>query len=214
MAALLLLALTGCGGGSGGGGGNGSGPTQQLQLSTTQLNITSPIEGTVAAQTITGTVSGNPQTVYARVVATSSGITSISGPTVDGTSATIGVQLRMPGSELQPALCGQPRHDPGALRRRSGHGRHQCYRGSIGGRRGAGGANYQFELLRRQRQLDRFARAQLSQPNLAELAATHRVVTGCSDRLVSTGGCRYLHGNSESHCRRRANTDALDTGEL
>src|SRR5688500_6398292 len=78
---LLAAALTGCGGGSGGGGGGGA-PQQQLQLSTTQLNITSPIESTVAAQAVTGTVSGNPQTVYARVVATSNGIASITGPTV------------------------------------------------------------------------------------------------------------------------------------
>jgi hypothetical protein len=93
----LSLVLSACGGGGGGGGGGNQQPAQALTLSTTTLNFASASNAlTPAPLPLSGSVSGNPASIFAVVAFTNTGLDFISAPTVSGNSATVLVFPRNP----------------------------------------------------------------------------------------------------------------------
>lgn len=106
-ATLLLFAavvLNGCGGGGGGGGASPTAPSQQLQLSTSEIGFASAsIGGVPPSVQVSGTVSGNPAAIYATITYTNTGLQAVTQPQVSGTTATASVVAR-PGFQLAPGI--------------------------------------------------------------------------------------------------------------
>jgi IPT/TIG domain-containing protein len=102
LSSVLVSALVAACGGGGGGGGSPPPPVQQLQLSTTQINFASPSTGGIPPPVqLSGSVSGNPTAVYAKVTYTTNGLGSVATPVVSGSSATSQVSAKA-GASLQP----------------------------------------------------------------------------------------------------------------
>lgn len=97
-AAFMLLLVSACGGGGDDGPGPQPGPSQALQLSTTQLTLSSSsTAGVRPTATLSGSVTGNPSAVYATVtVQSTNGIDTVTAPVVSGASASITVFGKYP----------------------------------------------------------------------------------------------------------------------